>query len=175
MRKSLISLFLILTPLSVSAFGIQIGPFSLELGENVQADRGTIIDTPVCAAIRAHKQIEVVLEVNSKVNDQEFSSVIKKVLVEPYVLGTAKDGRVVLKGNIVKEEVLKEVSVKYPQVKKGNEGVVSGFFDFTSASGEKNVINIDQIRDVQVLPDSSVKAPSNLQDLAKDLQVLCIL
>ena len=175
MRKFLFSLAFILVPLTATAFGIQIGPFSLQLGEGVHADRVTILDTPVCHAIRAHKQIEVILEIREKVNDQEFSSTIKKVIVEPYLLGIDSSGRPVLKGNIVKEDVLKEVSVKYPQMKKGKEGVLSGFFNYTGESGEKNVIAIDQIRDVEVLQDSSVKVPDNLQDLAKDIQVLCIL
>lgn len=173
--KSLLSLMLILSPLTASALGIQVGPFSLQLGENVQANRQTIVDTPVCHAIRHHKQIEVVLEMNQKVNEQEFSSVIKKVTVEPYLLGIDKEGRAVLKGNIVKELVLKEVMVKYPQIKQGNEGVVSGYFNFSGEGGVKDTIHIDQIRDVLVLPDSNVKVPDNLQELAKDIQVLCIL
>lgn len=175
MRKFLFSLPFILAPLAVSAFGIQIGPFSLQLGKEVHADRVSILDTPVCHAIRNHKQIEVILEIKEKVNDQEFSSVIKKVLVEPYLLGIDQTGQPVLKGNIVKEDVLKDVNVKYPQMKRGKEGVLSGFFHFTGKGGETNVINIDQIRDVQVIQDSSVKVPDNLQELAKDIQVLCIL
>ena len=175
MRKLLFSLPFILAPLTATAFGIQIGPFSLQLGEDVRADRFSILDTPICHAIRAHKQVEVILEIKDKLNDQEFSSIIKKVIVEPYLLGIDQTGRPILKGNIVKEEVLKEVTVKYPQMKKGQEGVLSGFFNFTGKSGEKNVIGIDQIRDVQVLQDSSVQVPDNLQELAKDIQVLCIL
>lgn len=175
MYKSIAALLLTAVPLTVSAFQIQLGPFSLQVGDGVHADRVSILDTPVCHAIRTHRQIEVILELNEKVNEQEFSSIIKKVVVEPYVLGIDSSGRPVLKGNIVKEDVLKEINVKYPQIKKGTEGVLSGYFNYTTSNGEKNTINIDQIRDVQVLQQTSVKVPDNLQDLAKDLQVLCIM
>ena len=175
MYKSLVALLFMTVPLTASAFQLQLGPFSLQVGEGVHADRVSILDTPVCHAIRTHRQIEVILELNQKVNEQEFSSTIKKVVVEPYVLGVDPSGRPVLKGNIVKEDILKEVNVKYPQIKQGKEGVLSGYFNYTTSSGEKNVINIDQIRDVQVLQQTNVQVPDNLQDLAKDLQVLCIM
>lgn len=173
MRSSFVSLMLLISPAIVSGLGIQVGPFSIELGGGIHADRGRILGNPVCHAIKNHKQMEVVLVVDTKVNDQEFSSVTKKVLFEPYLVGVDVSGIPVLKGNILKEEILKEVSVKYA---KGSEEVEKRpFFTFSTQDGEKGTINFDQIRGVRIIPDSNVEVPDNLKDLTGDLDVLCIL
>ena len=72
---------------------------------------GQEVATTICYAINNQKQIELLIENQEIINPKEMRTIIKKVVVEPYALGT-KDSVPILQGKIVKEENIREVNVK---------------------------------------------------------------
>jgi hypothetical protein len=175
----------------VEGFGLDLGPISVQINQDNPYVQKVIQDNPFCYAISHQKRLALVIESKSNVSDKEFKVVTNKVIVEPYAFGITKDGRPVLNGNIVEEKLIKEVTVKLGEdqvdenasPKEGQptnvpqkKGFFSGWLssDKNQISADKNMIDITQIRDLDVVEDSHFDVPKDFKGLdAADVQVLC--
>jgi len=165
---------LLFLPAATSALGLQVGPFSFFMTGGTNLNRNAFLDTPICAAIHNHQRVEIIVESVDRSNAKEFKSAIKRVVLEPYALGLTQEGKPFLKGNIVKESMLQETTVKYgdeaPQIP---ENYFSGEMQFANAKGDK--IQITKIREIRVIYDDHFSTPDNLKDILNlpDVQILC--
>jgi hypothetical protein len=163
-------------------FGFSLGPFSLLFGsfdgDYLIAHR-RVLDNPICYAISHRKKLEIIVEGAEIVNSKEKKIVSKEITVEPYAFGINEEGKPFLKGKVVQEKMLKEVTVKYgdeqfdePSITMKDK-VKTGFYGlFTSSSSQ--AIDIRQIVQLRVLEDSSFEAPKDYKS-NKDpkVQIIC--
>ncbi len=182
----LLAFSLAASSLCAQGIGIGIGPFRLELhggvdGEAITSQRRLqLLDNPICYAIREQKELEMIVETEEAINKNEFKSTIKKITLDPYVFGIDKNGQPILRGNIVKELLVKEVKVKYGDEKKDSvkkEEKKSFFSALFTSQKDKDIasVNIRKVSDVRVLEDAPFKAPKNINELTKDdsFDVIC--
>ena len=138
MKKILTScLLLCSTALSAEGYEIQINPMNRGVGMNDGAyyndgdyddessagdNRGYMgrsmmrpadVANQLCQAISNQNQIEIVVEKREIVNSKELRVEVKKVVVEPYGLAVTQNGQPVVRGNIVSDKMIKEVTVKF--------------------------------------------------------------
>lgn len=163
-------------------FGFNVGPFNMQFytggGEYVAISR-SVLDSPVCRAISNQKRLEIIIEVAENVSTKEKKIVTEKLIVEPYAFGITKDGKPVLRGNVVEEKLVREVSLKYGDdqfdetsvsAKQKDKGFFSGLF---SSDKSKN-IDIRKVVAVKVIEDSHFDAPKDYKGITDDsIQVLC--
>lgn len=110
--------------LSISVYaegiGFNIGPFSMQFnfGDTYyEQDHKDILDFHLCFAISNQKQVVMVVEAQEKLNSKETRFTTKRLLVESYALGVTKEGQPVLRGNVVKEKL-----IKYGDEKSNEDG-----------------------------------------------------
>jgi hypothetical protein len=146
-------------------------------------------NSPICQAINAQKRVEVVLKNKEIVSPRELRMEVKRIIVDPYALGTTLDGPV-LQGNVVSEEVLKEVIIKVnqdqfqnednrdgrdaKQGRVGKDGKKSGWLGwFKSGKEDGKAIDLSRVIDIHVL-DESFDAPKNYKGFEdSDIEVIC--
>lgn len=167
--------FLLLTPSDIRGLAIQLGPFNLELHGGYDLNRKALIDAPLCTAIRNHQRVEMVIEHFDKSTPNEFKSVIKRVVIEPYAFGITRDGTPVIKGNLISERKIKEVFIRYSEdrettsQKEDVDKTKSNFFSgFWKSKNSIETLNVREVRDINVIQDSSFKTPDKIADLLKD-------
>jgi hypothetical protein len=106
---------------NLEGFGLNFGPFDLRFGEdNGRDDRGyegsrreAILDNPICRAISQQQKLEFLVEGKEKINAKEVKITTKRVTVEPYAFGFTKDRQPVLRGAVVDEKLVREVTIKF--------------------------------------------------------------
>lgn len=159
----------------LTAIGIQVGPFSLNLTDTQIVSRAPLLDTPICYAIQNHKQLEMIVESDEQISNQETKRTIKRLRIEPFVFGVTKEGIPQIKGNVVQESLVQEVTIKYGEDEKESVGIDSGNQSSTSDNKNSNLMNFSRIHDLYVIHHSNVKAPDNLMELLKDrqIQIIC--
>ena len=139
MKKIITScLLLCSTALSAEGYEIQINPMNRGVGMNDGANyndgdyddessagdnRGSMMDrftmrpadvaNQLCQAISNQNQIEIVVEKREIVNSKELRVEVKRVVVEPYGLAVTQNGQPVVRGNVVSDKMIKEVTVKF--------------------------------------------------------------
>jgi hypothetical protein len=163
-------------------FGFNIGPFNMQFGisgGDYAVYSRSALDSPICFAISNRKQLELIVEGTENISTKERKVVIKKLVVDPYAFGIARDGAPVLRGNVVSEKLISEETVKYgedtfdqPSVSsdKKEKGYFSGLF---SSDKTKN-IDIRKVSNIRVIEDSHFDAPKNYKGLKDDnIQVIC--
>ena len=165
-----------------AGFGFNVGPFNMQFnafeGEYVANNRSAL-DSPICNAISNHKQLEITVEGVETVSTKEKKIVVKTLIVEPYAFGITKDGKPVLRGNVVDEKLVKEVTLKYGEDKFDESSVSSkqkdkGFFSGMFSNDKNKNIDIRKIRDIQVIDDSHFDAPKDYKGVNDDnIQVVC--
>ena len=160
-------------------FGFSAGPFNLQFGG--ERDGGfapiqrNVLDDPICYAIMNHKQLEMILQGTENISTKEKKVITKNLIVEPYAFGITKDGKPVLRGNVVNEKLVKEVSLKFGGEKfnepdKDGKGHFSGMF---SSDKNKN-IDIRKIMDIHVLENSHFDVPKDYKSVGDpNVHVLC--
>lgn len=160
-------------------FGINLGPFSLQLGGyggDFIVSHRNIVDQPICFAIDNHKRLVISIEGVEIVSSKEKKIISKQILVEPYAFGVTRDGKPVLNGNIVEEKLIREVSVKFGEDRfdepnrKSNE---NGNFTGVISSDKKN-IDISKVVQIDVVDDSHFDAPKDYKGVNDDnIRVIC--
>lgn len=162
-------------------FGFNLGPFNLQFNASngyVEGER-SMLDTPICNAITNQKRLEITVQGTEKVSSKEQKKIIKNLIIEPYAFGVTTDGKPVLRGNVVEEKLVKEVSIKYGDdefdeptaaSKKKEKGFFSGMF----SSDKNRVLDVRKIVEIKVLPGSHFDVPKNYKSLKDDhVQVIC--
>lgn len=92
-------------------------------------------------------------------------------------VGVTRDGKPILRGNVVQEKLIREVTVKYgderfdePFDKSDDQTIFSGVF---SSEKVKN-LDISRVMQVQVIPDSHFAIPKNYQGIEdENIHVIC--
>ena len=180
MKKIVSALFAIacLTGPVYADLGFFLGPFSLELGGRGDTPAFAIDarDTyPICRAIDDQSLLNLIVRVREKVSDKEFKVTVKKITIEPYLFGRNNRRQHVLKGKITNEAVVKEVTVKYGEEADNVEGrALPGTFKIQS-EGNISSVNVDQIMEISLVPDSHFDIPKDYnKDAYTDIvDVIC--
>lgn len=180
--SSILTLSLLASSAYGDGFGFNIGPFNMQFGassDSYMTSNRNVLDNPICSAISYQKRLEIILEGAENVSTKEKKIVTKRLVVEPYAFGVTKEGKPVLRGNIVEEKLITEVTLKYGDEQFDESSVPSkekekSFFSglFTS---DKNVnIDIRKIVQVQVIDDSHFDAPKDYKGLKdSNIHVIC--
>lgn len=161
--------------------GFNIGPFSMQFnvgGTYYENDHKDILDFPLCFAISNQKQVDMVVEAEEKLSAKEIRFVTKRILVEPYAFGVTKEGKPILRGNIVHEKLIKEVTIKYGDEKSNEDGKWAkkeeNFFSGWFKSDTSENIDIQKISNLYVLQGSHFNAPKNYKGLTDEgIKVIC--
>lgn len=171
-------------------FNFHLGPFDLQFGlnwpdyESAYPAEGSFLNEPICYAITNQKQLSVIVRGKEQVGENGWKTVEKAITIEPYVFGLNKSGNPILRGSIVKEKMIREVTVKYgdepsealPEVKKEREktGFFSGLFK-RKQENKVETINIQGFSNIQVIEDSHVNVPENVGDIFRGdiVRVIC--
>ncbi|CRX37924.1 hypothetical protein [Estrella lausannensis] len=167
-----------LTGSSYADIGFYLGPFSLELGGRGDAPTFAIDarDTyPICRAIDEQNLLNLIVRVREKVSDKEFKITVKKITLEPYLFGRNNRRQHLLKGKITNEAVVKEVTVKYGEEADNAEGrALPGTFKIQN-EGSISTVNVDQILEISILPDTHFDIPKDYdKDAYNDVvDVIC--
>lgn len=174
------TLLLLATSVYAAALGFKLGPFQLELGGGPNRPFVVPAPDPICRAIKEHKLVEVTFETDEKINDNEIRIITKKVTLEPYLLGKNKEDQLILRGNILSDHILKEVTVReFTDGQKPSEKRKwSNYLRFWSDQREVDVdtLNLRRINDIRVVEDSSFKGPADLKAIFKEdvAEVICV-
>lgn len=163
-------------------FGFNIGPFDMQFGSPdryYETSNRYVLDNPICHAISEQKRLEITVEGEEVVSTKEKKIVTKRLIVEPYAFGMTNNGKPVLRGAVIKEELVKEVSLKYGDDQFDETSVSSGkkekgFFSGMFNSDKNKNIDIRKIVDVQVIDDSHFDAPKDYKGIKEgNIQVIC--
>lgn len=200
MKKIITScLLLCSTALSAEGIGINVGPLNMGIGTNDGAyyndgdyddespagdNRGYMgrfvmrpadVANQLCQAISNQNQIEVVIEKREIVNSKELRVEVKKVVVEPYGLAVTQNGQPLIRGNVVSEKTVKEVTVKFSDdrfdtsKKDQDENASSSWF---GSSKLKN-LNLSRVRAINPT-NTRFDAPKDYKGFEDNsLNVIC--
>lgn len=157
--------------------GFYIGPFSLELGGRSDGPYFAIDardSYPICRAIDDQNLLNLTVRTREKISDKEFKIVVKKITIEPYLFGRNNRRQHILKGKITNEALIKEVTVKYGEDTDGEERSLPGTFKIES-EGKFSSVNVDQIMEISVIPDSQFDIPKDYNKNAYNdvVDVIC--
>lgn len=170
-------------------FGFNIGPFDLQFGvgsdgyyesgyegiynQGRYVQRNAVLDNPICDAISHQQQLGFTVEGREVVNTKEVKIITKHLIVEPYAFGVTRDGKPVLRGKVIDEKLVKEVSVKFGEERfdePKKDSAMSGWFH----SSDKVNIDIQNIRDIQIISGSHFDAPKDFEGIRDDnIRVIC--
>lgn len=161
-------------------FGFNIGPFDMQFGVRTGSsdgsyvvERRTALDNPICAAISSQQQLGFTVEGKEIISTKEIKIVTKHLIVEPYAFGVTQDGKPILRGNVVNEKLIKEVSVKYGEERFDDSNREKGYSGWFKSSDKKN-IDVENISDVQVIANSHFDAPKNYEGIKEEnIKVIC--
>jgi hypothetical protein len=145
----LLSMSLVAGSVYGDGFGFSLGPFSLLFGafdgDYLVAHRH-VLDNPICYSIMHRKKLEIIVEGAEVINSKEKKLVTKEVTVEPYAFGINEESKLFLKGKVVEEKLLKEVTVKYgeeqfdePSITVKDQDKKTGFFGLFTGSGSQSI------------------------------------
>lgn len=144
-------------------FGFNLGPFSLQFGGGSGGRVVTMADIqtdPICHAIARQKHLGLIVKGREKVSDKEFKIVIKKITIEPYLFGTNNRRQPVLKGKVIDEKMIKEITIKYGEGEDIDEnGSMSGTFQIEQKKGDISRLKVDQIEQIFIIEDSHFDVP----------------
>ena len=144
--------------------GFFLGPFSLQFGGEVNGPTvfsDGMSSDPICRAIVTQKQLELIAEMKENISDKEFKMVIKRITIEPYLFGMDNRHQPVLKGKIIEEKMIKEVTVKYGEESSESEKNLSGTFQIEKSKGDVSTLNVNRIQRIAVIEDSHFSIPKN--------------
>jgi hypothetical protein len=174
---------LIAGPAYADGFGVDAGPFSLQFGVGDNGypnnpnggyvvEHNVVEDHPICAAITHQQQLGFVTETREILNTKELKIVTKHLVVEPYAFGITREGQPVLRGKVVEEKLLQEVTVKYgdDQLQVPEKTPKStGWFQ----SSDKTNIDIQHVTNMQVL-NTHFDAPKDFKGVRDDnVRIIC--
>lgn len=160
----------------VEAFGLQLGPFELALRGGMNVNRTMVFDNPICYAISHQKRLEMIIE-GEQHSEREIKKVVKRVIIEPYIFGRGRNGQPILRGNIVSEKMIKEVTIKFgedEEYSRENEDYFSATVRSEEAE-EPGVVDIRKVSHLHVIENSHFDAPKNLDKLftGEPIHIVC--
>lgn len=181
MNKIIILALLTAPLLNAESFGINLGPFSLQFnidGTFYRDDHRDILDSPICYAIANQKRIDVIVEGKEKISPNEFRITRKRIVIEPYAFGFTKENSPVLRGNIIHEKLIKEVTIKYGDEKfmstDAIENKAEGYFTGWLKSDQNETVDISRISNLYVINESRFDAPKDYKGFQDDsIRVIC--
>lgn len=143
--------------------GVSIGPLSLQLGTpNIPMIRLDPRDSdPICRAIGGQRLLEMIVQIREKINDKEFKVITKAIKIEPYLFGIDKRHQFLLKGKVVDERMIKEVSVKFGADADADEKGLSGTFQIEKQKGNVISLNVDRIQEIRLIDSSHFDIPKD--------------
>ena len=176
-----LGLSLITGSIYAEGFGFNIGPFSMQFnvgGTYYAQDHKDILDFPLCYAISNLKKVDMVVEAEEKINAKETKFITKRLVVEPHAFGVTKEGHPILRGNIISEKLIKEVTVKYGEDKSSDDTKWAKkedyFFSGWFKSERDQNIDIQKISNLYVIQESHFDAPKDYKGLKdENIQVIC--
>jgi hypothetical protein len=204
---------LLASPIAADAVDFRLGFFNMEfnpIGREYLVNYGSgwekryipnsraFLESPICYAISNLKNLEIVIELNEYISIKEKKNLIKRLTVEPHVLGYTQDGRLELQGKIIQEEMLRAVTIKYGEDKfvvpidpkqpkdkaidesEDDSEKYTTFYDTGFFRGEyffsnKNYgVEIKRIRWIKVLEKSHFEVPKTYkQNNSNFIKVIC--
>lgn len=180
--KLIIGCLLLTSAVQADGFGFSLGPFSLQfnVGERVYDNTyRDILDNPICYAISHLNRLEMIVEGSEKVSAKELKFITKKLIVEPYAFGVTREGKPVLRGNVIEDKLIKEVTVKYGEEQFDDDdletdGKKKSFFSGWFQSDKSQNIDIRKVSNIHVVVDSHFDAPKKYKGLKDDnIRVIC--
>lgn len=182
LNLAIIAATLVTGSVYADGFGFNVGPFNLQFGgygaDYVPNDRNAL-DQPICYAISHQNRLDIAVEGVEIVNSKEKKIVSKRLIVEPYAFGVTREGKPILRGNIIEEKLIKEVTVKYGD-EKFEEAAVSkddkdkGYFSGKLSTDKNQNIDIRKVVEIKVLKDWHFDAPKDYKGLNdENIQVIC--
>ncbi len=166
----------------VDAISFDLGPFSLQFGgysRDYRIAHRNALDGPICFAIAHKTRLEVTLEVIETVSSKEQKFITKNLVIEPYAFGVSNDDRPILQGNIVKEELIKEVTVKFGEDRfdisnPSSKSSLKDKFATIFSSAKIKDLDISKVIHITIIPDVHFEAPSNFKGMdEKAVEVIC--
>lgn len=181
-KTSVLALSLLANSVFGVGLGISVGPFDLNFGVSYDTYAVThrhFLDNPICNAITDQNRLEIILEQAENVSTKEKKIVTKKIIVEPYAFGVTREGRPILRGNVVEEKLIKEITLKYGDEQfdestiasdDKKDGFLSGLF-----TSDKNInIDIRRIAQIQVINGSHFDVPKDYKGITDtNIRVIC--
>ncbi len=162
-------------------FGFNLGPFNMQFGasepEYLSSNSGEL-QNPFCSAISAQKQVEFTVHGTEVVNAKEKKMIIKTIVIEPYAFGMTRDGKPVLRGKVVSEKLVKEVTVKFGDDKfdetKAKDNEDKGYFTGKFSSDKNKNIDISKVSNIRIIQDSHFDAPKDYKAVKDDnVHIMC--
>lgn len=169
-------------------FGFGAGPFSMEFvtpdGYVIQeSDRASMLDSAICNAISNQRHLTMTVQAKDITSAKEVKVVTREITIEPYAYGMTRDGKPVLRGNVIEDKNVKEVTVTFAEDKfdtdqkssdNADQPKKQGFFAgmFSSSSGTN--VDISRVRNVQVVEGTHFDAPKDFKGFQDDtIHVVC--
>lgn len=178
--KALVVLSLMVSTLGFAdGFGFNLGPFNLLFNLGGPVEHANTLDNPVCFAIKNRNLLEIFVEGSEKISTKEIKIISKILVVEPYAFGVTKDGKPTLRGNVIKEKLVKEVSVKYGEDQFNEYSISSdkkdnGYFSGWFKSDKAQNIDIRKVSDVRIIEDSHFDAPKDYKKSTDaNIRIIC--
>lgn len=161
-------------------FGFDLGLFNMHFGasqpEYMSSNRN-VLENPICQAISNQEQIEFTVRGVENINAKERKMITKTIIVEPYAFGVTNDGKPVLRGKVVSEKLVREVTVKFGEDKfddKADASKDKGYFTGKFSSDTKKNIDISRVSDIHIVDNSHFDAPKDYKALKDDnVRVIC--
>ncbi len=182
LKTAIIAAMLAAGSVYADGLGLNVGPFNLQFGgyggDYVPTNRNAL-DQPICYAISHQNRLDIAIESVEIVNSKEKKIVSKRLILEPYAFGVTRDGKPVLRGNIIEEKLIKEVTVKYGDAMFDETAAApdekdKGYFSGKLSNDKNQNIDIRKVVEIKVLKDWHFDAPKDYKGLNdKDIQVIC--
>lgn len=164
----LVSLGFVLLTGPLSAFSFNLGPFDLSFN----GGHGGSYSEQICNAIHDQRQLVVTVEGREIVSDREQKIVTRTLLIEPYAYGVDAKGNPILRGNVVRDDLVKEMTVKYGEEQFEKTDMENNQENQDSSSGlfrtGKEDLDIRKITEIRVVEDSHFDAPSSIRSFEED-------
>lgn len=186
-KKFMIAGLVALTALSVStnaeAFGVSIGPFELQLEAGMDSShRLGIWEEPICSAIANRHLLEISTEWAEHSSNTETKIITKTITMEPYLFGRNAKGQPILRGNIVSEKVVREVTIKENMDKDSKEPphkfhpLSDKKANEEEKDGNVRSVNLRKITEIHVIEGSKFNAPKNFDAIFKKdvVETVCV-
>lgn len=159
-------------------FGFNLGPFSLFFNLGDPVEHTAILNNPICFAIKNRHLLEIFVEGSEKISTKEIKIISKILVVEPHAFGVTKEGKPILRGNVIKEKLVKEVSVKYGEEQFNEYSIASdkdkGYFSGWFKSDKAQNIDIRKVSDIRVIEGSHFDTPKDYKHSTdSDMRIIC--
>ncbi len=157
-----------LSPFSMQALNINLGPFDFHIGGGISIDRDNFwfYSDSICSAIENRHLLEITLQAETT----EAKPV--KILIEPYLYGYDENGALRLHGVHVEKIVSSIEPETESHDRTTNEGYVGGIFSVFSEGKGWQDIGISKVLDIRVLTQTEFK-PRRVEEKTTIVKPIC--